>query len=297
MDFSQLKVLIIDDDNAICDLLETYMDMMGIYSKYTYTLKEGIEALKESNYNVIFLDNKLPDGKGVDYLKKGYFKKNSPFIILMTGFFSGDLVKDTLKAGVNEFILKPFKFDEIEKILFKAKNFIESFYDFKAAVNRLEYFNVKFVIENNINLIKGIGKILLRNVVDANFFDNENQPLIAISEVISNAIYHGNLELESSLKDHSFKKFQEEAEKRIKIAPYKDRKVYINGFFNKEKFVIEVEDEGNGFDWKGLVKKLNFSIDTVLPYGRGIFLLITIFDEVYWNDKGNKITLIKYKVN
>jgi response regulator of citrate/malate metabolism len=297
MNAPQLKILIIDDDNQVCEILSDYFEFKKISSKSVSTLKDALSLMEKDDFNMIFLDNILPDGNGVDYLKKGYFKKKNSFIVLMTGLFKSDLIKDTLKAGVDEFILKPFKLNDIDRLLFKAKNFIESFYDFEAAVEKLEYFNVRFAIDNNINLVKGVGKIILRNVVDAGFFDNESQPLIALSEVLSNAIYHGNLELSSEIKENSFIDFQKEANKRVHLEPYKNRKVYINSYFDKERFFIEVKDEGKGFDWKGLIRKLNLVMETNLPYGRGIFLLVSIFDEVFWNEKGNEITLIKYKSN
>ena len=292
MDFSQLRVLAIDDEESICDVLNSYMEFKGIYVKTANNLKDALTIFKQEDFNLIFLDYLLPDGTGFDALKKGYFKKDNIFVVLMTGHFKQEMIRDTVKLGVHDFLLKPFQLKDIDNIFFKANDFLKSFYGFKDAVKHIKKSEIIIEMGNNPMLIKGVIKLIGRNVIDAGFFEDETQIQLALTEALANAIYHGNLELDSSLKLKSFDKFEEEADKRMYISPFKDRKVYIKSFFDSEKFTVIIKDEGKGFDWKN---KLSNNSNPLEPFGRGIFLIESIFDDVKWNEKGNEITLIKYK--
>jgi len=61
-----LKVLVIDDERDICSLLDTFLTTNG-YDVYTAsTLTDGIRMMTETQPDIIFLDNNLPDGLGWD---------------------------------------------------------------------------------------------------------------------------------------------------------------------------------------------------------------------------------------
>ena len=292
MDFSQLKVLAIDDEESICDVLSSYMEFKGIYFKTANNLKEALAIFKEEDFNLIFLDYLLPDGTGFDALKKGFFKKSNLFLVLMTGHFKREMIRDTIKLGVHDFLLKPFQLKDVDNIFFKANDFLKSFYGFKEAVQHIKKSEIIIEMENNPLLIKGVIKLIGRNVIDAGFFEDETHIQLALTEALVNAIYHGNLEMDSSLKLNSFEKFDEEANKRMHISPFKDRKVFIKSCFDTEKFKVIIKDEGKGFDWKNNLIKQQHAFE---PFGRGIFLIESIFDKIKWNEKGNEITLIKFK--
>jgi response regulator of citrate/malate metabolism len=293
IDTSKLKVLIVDDDEAICEVLETFLSIKGIHVRVVYNGKEAIKEISKNIYNIIFLDNYLPDIEGVNILKRGVLKKENCYVVFMTGGFHRGMIKETVKFGVNEILLKPFMIKEINNIIERAANFFQGVTNFKDAVQKIEVSEINIVTDNNISIIKSLSKIIIRNVCDANFFDDEMQLILAIYEVLANAIYHGNLELDSKLKEEEFEKFFNEADKRMKMSPYKDRKIFITSYFNKQFFKVVVRDEGKGFNWKMFMSDFNRGEE--LPYGRGFLIIFSVFDEVTWNEQGNEITLVKYK--
>ncbi len=113
------RVLVIDDDVSLRMLLEI---MLKKYYK-VITVANGYEALfwLENNEipDLIIVDINMPriDGiKFINHLKKSGYYRNIPIIVL-SGFYDGDIKKQCAEAGVGDFMIKPFNPSELsEKI-------------------------------------------------------------------------------------------------------------------------------------------------------------------------------------
>ena len=120
MDVSKVsgeKALIVDDEIDICYLLSGILKQKKLRTSYVNNLADAQNKLKEEAPSIIFLDNNLPDGKGVDFI--GTIKKLYPStkVVMITAF---DTYSDRSKAyeeGVDFFIGKPFTRDVIDKTL------------------------------------------------------------------------------------------------------------------------------------------------------------------------------------
>ena len=107
------NVLIIDDEIDICYLLSGILKHKNLQPNYVNLLSDAPDAIKKHAPSIIFLDNHLPDGMGMDFIE--YIKKNSPStkIIMITAYdTSADRTK-ALELGVDGFIGKPFTRDII----------------------------------------------------------------------------------------------------------------------------------------------------------------------------------------
>ena len=77
---------------------------------------ELLELIKRDNPDLIILDMLLPDMNGIDVLKKIKESKKLP-VIMLSGKDSPQLVENAKEAGVNDFLPKPFKDEElVEKV-------------------------------------------------------------------------------------------------------------------------------------------------------------------------------------
>jgi two-component system, OmpR family, response regulator len=103
-----LKALIIDDEADICYLLSRLLKGKNLDTAYVNSLSEATDALKEDKPEIIFLDNHLPDGLGMNYLN--FIKKNYPLskIVMITAHDSADDRAKAMKNGADLFIGKPF---------------------------------------------------------------------------------------------------------------------------------------------------------------------------------------------
>jgi DNA-binding NtrC family response regulator len=110
------KILVIDDEEFI------RINLKDIFTseKYAVSLaslgREGLEVIKENQFDLAFLDINLPDMNGIDVLKE--IKKIEPdlLVIIITGFASVESAVNAIKLGAYDYIKKPFKADAIKLI-------------------------------------------------------------------------------------------------------------------------------------------------------------------------------------
>ena len=115
LNVTNLKALIIDDEADICYLLSRLLKHKNLETAFVNSLSDADKALKSERPEIIFLDNHLPDGLGINYIP--YIKKNYPDskIIMITAHDSGDDRDKALKNGADFFIGKPFSSEIIYK--------------------------------------------------------------------------------------------------------------------------------------------------------------------------------------
>jgi len=101
------KILIVEDEGEMCLVLNILLSNEDIELEHVKNILAAEEYLAEELPSLIILDNKLPDGYGVDYI--GHLKKRYPSIkiIMITGFDAS--VKDVaMENGADLFLEKPF---------------------------------------------------------------------------------------------------------------------------------------------------------------------------------------------
>ena len=105
------KILIVEDDTAICSLIRTTLDTQD----YQYhTARNGAEAMIEAvsyNPDVVILDLGLPDMDGVDIIRKIRTWSSIPIIVVSARMEDRDKV-EALDAGADDYLTKPFSIDE-----------------------------------------------------------------------------------------------------------------------------------------------------------------------------------------
>jgi two-component system, OmpR family, response regulator len=109
------KVLIIDDESDICYLLSTLLKQKNFDTAFVNSLTEAQSALPEVKPAVIFLDNHLPDGLGLNFI--GHIRQVAPStkIIMITAHDTQTDRQRAINEGVDYFIGKPFTRDIIYK--------------------------------------------------------------------------------------------------------------------------------------------------------------------------------------
>jgi len=105
------KLLVVEDQGETCFLLGLILSERKFESDYVNNLLDADEYLQKNKPSVILLDNKLPDGFGVDFIT--YVKKKYPKIkiIMISGFSTARDV--ALENGADVFLEKPFSMDNV----------------------------------------------------------------------------------------------------------------------------------------------------------------------------------------
>jgi DNA-binding NtrC family response regulator len=114
------KVLIVDDELDICYLLSGMLKQRNFQASFVNSLSDAVTALQTDTPSLLFLDNHLPDGFGLDFIP--YVKKNYPEIkVVMITAHDGAIERKTAyNGGVDLFIAKPLNrkmiYDAIDKL-------------------------------------------------------------------------------------------------------------------------------------------------------------------------------------
>ena len=111
------KVLVVEDEGEMGLLLNMIVNEKDFELDYVSNLLSADEYLQKEEPSVIILDNKLPDGFGVDFISYIKKKYSDIKIIMISGFASAKDV--ALANGADMFFEKPFSKDELNKSLNK----------------------------------------------------------------------------------------------------------------------------------------------------------------------------------
>lgn len=101
------KVLIVDDELDICYLLSGMLKQRNFLTGFVNTLSDAVIALQNDPPAILFLDNHLPDGFGLDFIP--YIKKNYPEVkvIMITAHDGAVERRQAYEGGVDLFVAKP----------------------------------------------------------------------------------------------------------------------------------------------------------------------------------------------
>jgi DNA-binding NtrC family response regulator len=124
-----MKILLIDDDEWIRDSLGLYFEGEGCHLLALETAEEGIDALKEQNYDIIMVDYRLPGMDGLAFLRRIQKTQPNALKVLITAYKSEGIVTEALKIGIQDFIEKPFTTKTIEgsltRLIEKDKKYVQ----------------------------------------------------------------------------------------------------------------------------------------------------------------------------
>lgn len=101
------RVLIIDDDRQLCGMLALKLSLLGNQSEKAHSLAEGLELAAEREFDVVFLDVRLPDGDGLAALPALQQSPGRPEVIIITGAGDPDGAELAIKSGAWDYIKKP----------------------------------------------------------------------------------------------------------------------------------------------------------------------------------------------
>ena len=107
------RILIADDDEHIRQALEQLLVLEDFTIAAAPDGRAALELARQSAYDLVLLDVKMPGPNGLDVLPALRDLLPSVPIIMMSGLAGRNTVTDALRAGASDFILKPFNDDDV----------------------------------------------------------------------------------------------------------------------------------------------------------------------------------------
>lgn len=104
------RILIIDDDPAVVELLRDYFTEAGYTTDTALTGRDALTLIPQSRPDVVLLDIRMPDMDGVEVLGRIRAAHAVIPVIMITGNDDIALARNTLKMGAFDYVAKPFDF-------------------------------------------------------------------------------------------------------------------------------------------------------------------------------------------
>ena len=117
------KIIVLEDDAIVRANLENFLRRQRFDVVSAATLAAARDYLNRDNFDLIFMDMRLPDGEGIELLKQLQARPQRPLAVVMTGFGSVESAVECMKNGAFDYLIKPFSTDQIEFTLRKAQDF------------------------------------------------------------------------------------------------------------------------------------------------------------------------------
>jgi len=295
--YEEITILVVDDtavDRALVGGILQKNNAGNLSIHFAESGEEALEMVASEDPDIVLTDLRMPGMDGLELVKA--MRYDYPFIpcILMTAHGSEEIAAEALRQGAASFVPKK---DLIQKLASTLINVLASAHHERVAKRFDDCWHETtshFTLENDASLIGAVtGHV--QNYLQKFRSVPENELVrlgVALDEALRNAMFHGNLQLESELWAADPEKFYAEAERRQQIEPYRGRTVHFTLTCLREEVRFVVRDHGIGFDVSGQAFDPSDPMQLTRPSGRGLFLIRTFMDEVNFNETGNEITMI-----
>lgn len=117
MSAKPLQILIVDDEQSICMLLQ---DVLTRFGHSVTTCQDGAAAVElagENTFDLVFLDIRMPGMSGLEALKKLRDLQPEATFVMITGFAKDDIIDEALQSGAAACLCKPFSLSQVTKLL------------------------------------------------------------------------------------------------------------------------------------------------------------------------------------
>lgn len=290
-------VMVIDDDPAVLRLVT---EALRHHQMTVHAFQEGAEALKcleDPNgpaFDLVLSDINMDGLDGFDVIHRVKALQPKLPVVLMTGQANLDYAIRAMRMGAANLFQKPLTIRELVKSVFHLVSLHRDLRLAEAGLKGLVRETRHFCFRSRDLDIPGLVVHLTDRLVPLGFALPTNVDVIAMAyhEALVNALEHGNLELDSSLKGDLFAPKDEFAllcQARLQDPAYGDRRIEVELVATPEHYTVTIRDEGPGFDTRrvGQVPSDGF----LRQCGRGLAMIRMVMDEVCHNERGNEIRM------
>ncbi len=289
-------VLVVDDSaterRRVGGLFEK--GLRSVTLKYAENGNAAFDSLQSVEPDLIVTDLQMPEMDGLGLVRKIADAGIGIPVILMTSFGNEEVALQALNAGAASYVPKAMLGKHLIKTAESVLALSQGKKNRQRVLAALTDVQSLFVLDNDTTYIPPLISYLQEQMAMMRLFD-ESQLIrigMALCEALTNAIHHGNLELDSEWRQNEEAAYNHIAEARRLEKPYADRRVRMLARLTGKEVRFVIDDEGLGFAVNEVLDPTE-EINMDRMGGRGLLLIRSFMDEVTHNPKGNSITMIK----
>jgi CheY-like chemotaxis protein/anti-sigma regulatory factor (Ser/Thr protein kinase) len=288
-------ILVVDDSLTDRQLIGGFLAKIPDYSiAYACDGLEALEQMKHQRPDLVVTDLIMPNMDGLQLVAAVVESYPLTPVVLVTGKGSEETAVKALQAGAASYVPKTLLgkllTGTVEKVLAVA-------HDERIQAKLMDCMtrnDFRFALSNDATLIPPLVNYLHRSLREGGLCDKACgiRVSVALEEAMNNALYHGKLELPSTIRERDRTEYRQLVEKRLRAEPYRERKIHVVAKISRTSAEFVIRDEGPGFDPAALPDPTDPG-NLEKASGRGLLLMRTFMDEVRFNQLGNEVTLVK----
>lgn len=285
-------VLVVDDEPNNIRILQLDLEDAGYRVLTAANGQEAWDVLKEnySSVNAILLDRMMPVMNGMEFMAKlkADERVSTIPVIMQTAAAEKDQVAEGIKAGVYYYLTKPYDMEVMLSVVAAA---IDDYGRQHAIRSELSQFKSKLSLVRSSDFeVRSVEDARYLSTFLANFFPDATRVVFGISELLINAIEHGNLGItyEEKSKLNQDGKWEAEVERRLALPENQEKKALVCFSRENNVYTLRIKDEGKGFDWQSYME---LSPERATDnHGRGIAMSrMMSFDTLEYVGCGNEV--------
>ena len=255
---------------------------------------DAIAKMESDLPDLVVTDLMMPEMDGLQLVTAVRSRYPLVPVILITSKGSEEVACEALQRGAASYVPKRV----LAKDLFDTVRRVLALSGRQRGHSRLmgcmTKSNCSFVLENDSTLFSPLVVHLQEEISRLGLCDETERTRIgvALEEALTNALYHGNLEVASDLREQDDEAYYALIEDRHRQEPYRNRRIHVEATLSRDEVNVVIRDEGCGFDPSSLPDPTGpANLDKVS--GRGLLLMRTFMDEVTYSESGEAVTLVK----
>lgn len=287
-------VMIVDDSVVDRKLAGGCLKNCDLEVTFACDGREALDLMADDPPDVVVTDLQMPEIDGLELVKQIRQQHRRIPVILMTAHGNEETAVLALKAGAASYVPKKNLARDLEETVANVLSVASSERAEQQVLNSLTGVRMEFELGNDLAALRPLIQVMQGHMRQLGVCDESDIVRIstALQEGLVNAIEHGNLELDSALRELKDNSYQKLGEERRRQEPYASRKAYVIAEFNHEGCRWTIRDEGHGFNPDDLPDPRD-PANLQRASGRGLLLIRTFMDEISFNETGSEITMIR----
>jgi CheY-like chemotaxis protein len=286
-------ILVVDDSPIDRMIAGSFVEEAGHAAAFAANGLEALAYLEKNAPDIVLTDLRMPEMDGLELVREMRAKHPGVPVILMTGFGSEDTAVAALRAGAANYVPKTDLRSDLEPAVRVVLDTMRPSKHRERVRDFLRTQDTYYVVGYEEGATRALVSHLQEDLRLLHLCRESDLIRVgtALTEALANALHHGNLELDSSLRERADGEYWKLAKEREQIAPFRDRRVHVQVRLTQTQATFVVRDEGHGFDVAALPDPRDPENITKAS-GRGVMLIRTFMDEVRYNEAGNEITMV-----